>query len=288
MVSTELKHICFIMDGNRTHTIMENLHGTDEDFNYHSYYSGAEALEKLMHMTFNELKVQYLTINLIGRENCVKRKSSARAIANLVPHFFGDIWASFFKENEIRVKFVGDLDMFCNSSEDPEGLREEIKKVEERTATFDKNHLIAMAAYDPAHEYGVFFGKIQTGAKLEIEDWESYNQKRAGLTKLYYGFDVPRVDVMIRTWRPKLSAMVPILVGEYADIYLFPAPFQIFDLAAYKKIAEDYKKRALTPDTEEIWHKGGNMPVRDHKEQIKATKPVVIGSESEGVWLPCE
>lgn len=284
----DLKHICVLMDGNRTYAIMENLHGVEEDLNYQAYYSGAEALERLMRMTFNDLRVPCLSINLIGRENCVRRKGTARAITKLVPHFFGDIWTGFFRENEVRVKFVGDLELFCNSSEDPEGLREEMKRVEDSTASFGRNKLIAMAAYDPAYEYSTFFGKMQAGARLELKDWESYDRERAELAKAYYGFEVPKVDLMIRTWRPKLSAMIPILVGEYADMYFFPAPFQLFDLEAYRRIVEDYKARASTPDTEEIWNAGGKIPMRDYREQIRKLKPTVIGREFDGVWLPLE
>ncbi|MDE1825426.1 MAG: undecaprenyl diphosphate synthase family protein [Candidatus Micrarchaeota archaeon] len=284
--STELKHICFLMDGNRNYAIMENLASSNDNLDYHAYYNGAEALEKLMKMTFNELKVPYLTVNLIGRENCVKRDSSVRTITKLVPHFFGDIWIDFFKSNEIKVKFIGDLELFCNSSEDPEGLRLEIQKVEKLTQNFNKNHLILMAAYDPLYEYNTLFVKMHGKFALKIENLENYNKERESLVEAYYGFEVPKVNILIRTWWPKLSALIPILVGDHADIYLFPAPFELFNISIYRKIVEDYNNRTSSPDVEELLDKGIDAPIRNYRNEINNTKPVILGSIINDTWLP--
>lgn len=281
-----IEHICVLMDGNRTYAAMENKNSTDKDLNYLAYYSGAESLQKLMDMTFRKFRIPYLTVNLISRENCIKRRGSARTITKLVPHFFGDIWTNFFIENEVRVKFVGDLRLFYNASEDPEGLMEEIIKIEMRTLKFDKNHLIVMAAYDPLYEYRTLFREFQSEIKLDITDLERYNKERLELVRSYYGFDVPRVNVIIRTWRPKLSAIVPILVGDYADIYLFPAPFQLFNFDAYNMIVKDYNNRISTSDIEDMWNSKDNISIRNYVHKIKITKPVVIGSRAGNSWLP--
>ena len=266
----KVQHVCYLMDGDRTFAIMEGV--PDSDIEHHAYHSGALALENLMKMTFDELKIKCLSVNLIGRRNCIKRKESAEEIVSLIPKFFGKKWIDYFLENKIHVKFLGDLELFCNMAEDPKAIMSEIKRVEDLTSKFENFYLTLMSAYEPTFEY---LKLSKSGGLTSLEDAK----------KNYYGFDIPNVDFIIRAWRPKLSGCVPIMVSDYSDIYLFPSPFQCFKLEHFKMILEDYAGRSdnvLKYGAPEI------KTIREYSDRLKNNKPVIIGKKIGNIWLPME
>ncbi len=269
MKYNEVKHICFLMDGDRTYAITKKP--DKMKVNEYAYYSGALSLERLMGMVFDKLKIRSLSLNLIGRRNCVNRPDSVKNIANLVPMFFGKKWIEYFKRNKIRVKFIGDLGLFSSFGDDPESIKYEIKKIEAITSDFNDFYLILMAAYEPAYEY------MRLSKSISLDNLEE-------MKKHYYGFDIPDVDLIIRSWRPKLSGCLPILVSDYADFYFYTAPFQYFKLNDLKIIIGDHLNRAnsasITYGPEEI------ETITKLNKKIANGKVFVIGKKVNNVWFP--
>ncbi len=265
----EVKHICFLMDGDRTYAIIKK---SDKlEFNEYAYYSGALSLERLMSMTFDKLKIKYLSLNLIGRRNCIKRPESVKHIVRLVPKFFGKKWIEYFKRNKIRVKFVGDLDLFAKFGDSPDDVKYEIRKIEAMTSDFSDFHLILMAAYEPAYEY------MRLSRSIRLDNIEE-------MKKHYYGFEVPDADIVIRSWRPKLSGCLPIMVSDYANMYFYTAPFQYFKLNDLKAIVTDHLERNSSASTsygdEEI------KTIRKFHKKIERGRVFVLGKKINNVWFP--
>lgn len=265
----DINHVCFLMDGDRTFAIIKRVE--DSELNEYAYYSGAMSLERLMSMTFRELRIKYLSLNLVGRRNCIKRPGSVKTIVKLVPRFFGKKWAEYFVKNKIRVRFVGDIDLFCSLVDNPEEIKAEIRKVEYLTSTFSDFYLILMAAYEPTFEYM----KLAKSSKLEnLED----------MKKEYYGFSVPDVNILIRSWRPKLSGCLPIMVSDYPDIYFFAAPFQYFKMQQFNAIIKDYTER--TSSSSITYEKEDMEIIRKYGNKIKKGNVMIIGKKVKNIWLP--
>lgn len=266
-----IQHICYIMDGDRTYAITKKVQKLE--INNYAYYSGFLSLERLMEMTFKKIGIKYLSINLVGRRNCYKRPESIKKVVELTPTFFGKKWIQFFIRNKIRVKFFGDLELFCNLSENPLVIKEEIKKIEDITSKFEEHFLLVMAAYEPFEEYKKLF-KISNSNDLSIEE-----------AKLkYYGFSVPDVNFIIRTWRPKFTGCLPIMLTDYSDIYFFTAPFQYFKLKDLKSISEDYLSRSTSSSTN--YTDNDILTIQNNGESIKAGKIYVLGKKINNIWLP--
>ena len=268
-----VRHVCYLLDGSRTFAMINGIRY--EDIDRYAYESGAEALKNLMSMTFDELHIPFLSVALSTRSNR-GREASMKVLTRLIIPFFCEKWMDYFVKNRIRVRFVGDLELFCSVADDQKGLNDAIKRLEYDTRAFTDYYLIVMVAYDSRQEY------------LKLIRSQSLSADIKSLIDNYYGFNVPDVDLLIRSWRPRLSACIPILVGEYADIYLFPAPFQCFDMVPYKKIISDYSKRLKS--------KGGSfIYTREDVEQIKmqgsrikrsSTEPLLLGTTVGNAWLP--
>ncbi len=266
----KVQHVCYLMDGDRTFAIMERV--DKSDIEHHAYHSGALSLENLMKMTFDELRIKYLSVNLIGRRNCRNRNESASKIVSLVPKFFGKKWVNYFIEKKIRVKFLGDLELFCSVAKDPAAIMAEIRRIEELTSKFDSFYLHLMAAYEPVVEY------LKLSKSGKFTDPEAARRE-------YYGSDTPDVDFIVRSWRPKLSGCVPIMVSDYSDIYLFPAPFQYFKIDHFRSIIDDYNARVANPLT---YGPAAIKAIQDNSDKLKNGKPMVIGKRVGEVWLPIE
>jgi undecaprenyl diphosphate synthase len=272
----KIKHVCFIADGHRSFILLNNfnINRDIKDVYKYAYKSGAKALEKTIKMTFDRLHIRYLTTNAISRENCIKRSLSGKTIASLIPYLFKERMLSYFIKNMVRVKFVGDIDLICSMASDPDKLRKTIAEIEQLTSKFNKYNLIILTAFDPVHEYL----KLMKNNKKDTID-------KKILIRRYYGFDVPQVDFLIRTWWPRYS-IIPILVGEHADIYLFPAPMQAFKEKHYVKITKDYMDRITSTDSGDAYIKGVSKNLSSIKTKILSADPLLTGIKINGVWMP--
>ena len=265
----KLQHVCYLMDGTRTYQAFKKT--PYEKINEKAYYSGMNKLHNIMNMSFIDFNIRFLTVNIIGRENVEKRKDSATSIADIFPYFFLTKWKEYLIKNKVRVRFIGDLDLFCNSATNPDKVRETLNLTEKYTKKFHDHYLILMLAYEPSYEYlRIIKNNIRAGSKKD-------------LVRKYYGFYVPDVNLIIRTWRPKLSGCVPLFVSEYADIYFFPAPFMYFNRSTYKIIFEDYLKRIESSNKvptklqiKELYNAQGRL----------SKKPLPLGELVGGRWFP--
>lgn len=265
----KIQHVCYLMDGTRTYQAFKKT--PYEKINERAYYSGMNKLHSIMSMSFLDFNIKFLTVNIIGRKNMKERKDSATSIADIFPYFFLTKWKKYLIKNKIRVKFIGDLDLFCNSATEPDKVRKTLNLTERYTKNFHNYYLILMLAYEPSYEY------------LRIIKRNIRVNSKEGLIKRYYGFYVPEVNFIIRAWRPKLSGCVPLFVSEYADIYFFPAPFLYFNKSTYKTILEDYLKRIESSNKvptaqqiKELYNAQGKL----------SKKPLPIGELVGGRWFP--
>lgn len=272
-----IKHVCFVSDGHRSYALINKL-STDNLYDV-AYSTGALNLENVIKITFDKLHIKYLTTNIISRENCINRKAAGTTMAKMTIFLFKERLFDYFIKNEIRVKFIGDLDLFYSVSESPEKLKEVINEIESATSSFNKYFLTMLTAYDPVYEYAKL---ISNNKNENLNDFENYKKK---LKNKYFGFEIPSVDFVIRTWWPRYS-IIPILVGEHADVYLFPGPQEVFNEEAYMKIIVDYKNRIKSKNKEEKFTVAEGSNLSKLKNKISSVEPLIIGSMIDGFWVP--
>lgn len=270
-MNEKIKHVCFLIDGCRTYSITRGLSDHNEIYNK-AYLSGAEMLYDLQKWTFEELEIPFLSVALTTRQNHLKRVDTMRIIMDNIAEFSGQ-WIKFYNDNGVKVKFIGDVELFINSATDKNKLRKAVENLEEKTKDNKDFYFFPMVAYDSTYEYLKF---IRQNSTKKTED----------LIKEYYGVQAPPVDFLVRFWRPRLSACIPILVGDYSDFYLYPAPFQLFKREYYQKIVDDYTKRIDSRGGGFFYTKEEIAKIKEKKEIIENAEPYIIGTRIGKAWLP--
>ncbi len=98
------QHIAIIMDGNRRWADSYN-HSLVE-----AYEKGLETLHNTLHDCIN-LKIKYLTVFGFSTENWSRSENEISYLMKLFNEFL-DKAILEAKNNEIKIKFIGDLDVF--------------------------------------------------------------------------------------------------------------------------------------------------------------------------------
>ena len=111
------KHIAIIMDGNRRWAKSNNYSL------FEAYEQGLETLNDTIN-NFIKLKIKYLTVFGFSTENWSRSKKEISFLMKLFNKFL-DKAISEAEANEIRIKFIGDVDVFG-------------KKIKEKTSLLSK------------------------------------------------------------------------------------------------------------------------------------------------------
>jgi len=266
-----VKHVCYIIDGTRTYAILKRIKN-NRIYEY-AYISGALQLQRLFEMTFNDFKIPFLTVAVTTRQNHLKRARTMKTIPEHVPFFAKEKWLDYFKSNKVRVKFIGDRKLFVAAAKNRAEVLNYMRDIEKETMQFNRFHFFVMVAYDARYEYIKLLHSTKTNSISK-------------LIKKYYGLNVPPVDIIIRSWRPRLSLCIPILVGEYADVYFFPQPFQYFNKKHYESILRDYSSRIKSKGGGFLYSKKEIQKIRKLKNLITKQKPLIIGRKVGNAWIP--
>ena len=97
----KLDHIAIIMDGNRRWASANNLPS------YEGHRRGAENLWNIIN-NVQEFKLKFLTVFVFSTENWKRSKKEITFLMSLLNQFL-DHTISKIDENNIRVRFIGDL-----------------------------------------------------------------------------------------------------------------------------------------------------------------------------------
>lgn len=264
-----VNHICLLIDGTRIYAILNDA----QDIARTAYTTLFNHLTSVHKTVFLEAGIPFLSAVTSTRINHFLRPPHEidQFTTNLLRYVTES--APFFHEHEVKFRFVGDLDVFCSTCKDPLHAKELIKKTEAETQKYSTFHLFLMAAYDERHECITYLTKAET---QDVEE----------LIRDYYGCDVPEVDFTVRFGRPRLSFCLPVLVGGYTDMFLYPIPFQYFtpqDLAA---ILKDYKERPVSKGGGFAYDAEDIASIRARKDNLKFITPQVMGTLIGKVWFP--
>ena len=176
------KHIAIIMDGNRRWAKFNNCSLLE------AYEQGLETLNDTIN-NFIKLKIKYLTVFGFSTENWSRSKKEISFLMKLFNKFL-DKAISEAEGNEIRIKFIGDLEVFSKKIKEKTSLLSRLtNKKKKLTLTVAVNYggrqeiLIALKKYLTDHLNRNF------KSLKNLNDFEKY----------LFNYKVPNIDLLIRT-----------------------------------------------------------------------------------------
>jgi len=176
------KHIAIIMDGNRRWAKFNNCSLLE------AYEQGLETLNDTIN-NFIKLKIKYLTVFGFSTENWSRSNKEISFLMKLFNKFL-DKAISEAEGNEIRIKFIGDLEVFSKKIKEKTSLLSRLtNKKKKLTLTVAVNYggrqeiLIAIKKYLTDHLNRNF------KSLKNLNDFEKY----------LFNYKVPNIDLLIRT-----------------------------------------------------------------------------------------
>lgn len=276
-----INSVHIICDGNRTYSILK---GHINDIDPYAYDNAWKKLEYLTKYLINNKQIRFLIFTVTVRNNHLDRfrAETVRPVARLLVNHYKRM-RSFYSAKNVMVKFIGDLQLFIETSENPNLTKETISLIENMTKDNTDNFVALQVAYDHSYEYLKVFKMTQNFKDENLSTF--YLLKKKAVTK-YYGRDLPDIDLSIRTMRPRLSNSIPVLIGDYADFYFFPAPFPMLGKRQIDRILDDEKLRIDSKGGGYVYTDDDIKSLRNLSLKDFSNSPIFLGKKISHLWLP--
>lgn len=202
--STNLQHIAIIMDGNRRWAKSKLLPSAA------GHKKGVEALRATL-KACSEFNVKYLTVYAFSTENWNRQKEEvdflmsllAKTIVNEVPEFI---------KNNIRLRFIGDIDSLNNE------IKDVIKYGEKETEQNTGVNLQIAFNYGARMELTNAVKKI--AEKIQNGELKSEDITEEIISKNLFTANIPDPDLLIRTGGEKRISNYLLWQCAYTEIYV--------------------------------------------------------------------
>lgn len=223
MKKHSIKHIAFIMDGNRRWAKKRGL----PTFFGHS--KGYENLKKIAEACFDR-GIEVATFFAFSTENWNRSKKEVAYLLDLLGRgVTAD--AETLDKRGVKVRFLGDIDGF------PEKLARQMRAVEEKTKNNTKGTLAIAANYGGRAEILSAIKKmIEDGVKPEAIDERLFSNYT--WTK-----DLPDPDLIIRTSGEQRMSGFLTWQGVYSELLFIKKFWPEFTPAELDKALEEYASR---------------------------------------------
>lgn len=222
-----LKHIAFIMDGNRRWAKQRGLPVSQ------GHKKGADVLIEIAKAAKN-MGVKYMTVYAFSTENWQRSADEVEHLMGLLRRYL-DTGFKELEENDVRIRFVGERYMLAPD------IVEKMAKIEEATADKGSVELCVALSYGGRQEIvaatrkianEVKAGKLQPG-NIDAEIFDSH----------LYTAGFPDPDLMIRTGGELRISNYLLWQLSYSEFYFTDTLWPDFNEAELKQIIEDYTGR---------------------------------------------
>ena len=224
---TSLKHIAVIMDGNRRWAKEKHLPSAM------GHSKGVETLKKVL-KACHSYGVQYLTVYAFSTENWNRSQEEVNFLMSLLANTLKNELAEL-DENEVRIKFIGDIDAL-----NPE-LQKILRNSEEKTKNNTGVKLQIAFNYGSRMEITNACKKIAQQVKdgtLNIDEI-SENTISCNL----YTAEIPDPDLLIRTGGEKRISNYLMWQCAYSEIYVTDTFWPEFDKDSLADAIFEYGRR---------------------------------------------
>ena len=208
-------HVAIVMDGNGTWSKKNNLKRRD------GHQAGVKTAKKIVGYSI-EKGIKNITLYALSNENLARSK---RELKNLFDIFFFSFSEEkdFLFENNIKIKFIGDLEKL------PKKLREYVIYLENSTKKNKRLNLFI------ALNYG---GKQDI--KQAVKKILSKKHQNSNFENFLFSKDLPEVDLLIRTGGFKRLSNFILWQISYAELYFTDVLWPNFNKRNFFKALDWY------------------------------------------------
>lgn len=226
-VNAPIKHIAFIMDGNRRWAKKRNLPIAA------GHRKGAEKLTEIAKAVKNA-GVKYMTVYAFSTENWGREQQEVNTLMDLLRDYL-DKGFKELKENNARILFIGERYMLADD------IRQKMQKIEEDTA--DNNDVTLCVALSYGGRQEIVYAAKQIAEKAFNGEINVEQIDAEMFAKHLYTKDIPDPDLVIRTSGEKRISNYLLWQTAYSEFYFSDTLWPDFSETELKEIVENYCKR---------------------------------------------
>lgn len=225
MKSNGLKHVAFIMDGNRRWARKRMLPIIT------GHYNGAERIESLVEYAAKK-GIKYVTFWAFSTENWGRGEEETGFIMQVARDFLKSDVLERMMEKGVRVNVIGDYEAF------PEDIVDGLRRVVEKSKNNETITVIFALNYGGRAEIvravnNVLSSKFNVLSKIDEEVFSSF----------LYTKDFSDPDLIVRTGgEMRLSGFLPWQSG-YSELYFTETLWPDFDEKAFELAIEEFERR---------------------------------------------
>lgn len=213
-------HIAIIMDGNGRWAKQRNLPRTS------GHKEGLEVAKKIVKAA-KEIGVKYITLYTFSTENWKRTQEEVGYLMGLIKNHLRAEF-KFYKENDIRVKHIGNLEGL------PKDIQEEINSTVEECKDFNSLTVVLAINYGGKDE-------IIRAANKAIKENKLLTEKN--FTEFYDIPELPEVDLIIRTGGEKRLSNFLLWHGAYAELDFVDTLWPDYDEECFYSSIKEFQKR---------------------------------------------
>ena len=213
-------HIAIIMDGNGRWAKQRNLPRTS------GHKEGLEVAKKIVKAA-KEVGVKYITLYTFSTENWKRTQEEVGYLMGLIKNHLRAEF-KFYKENDIRVKHIGNLSGL------PQDIQDEINSTVEECKDF--NSLTVVLAIN----YG---GKDEISRAINKAKSENKEINENNFTEFFDLPELPDVDLIIRTGGEKRLSNFLLWHGAYAELDFVDTLWPDYNEECFYQSIKEFQKR---------------------------------------------
>lgn len=219
---SSIKHIAFIMDGNRRWAKKRGLPVIA------GHHKGAEMIEPLVEYAAKS-GISIITFWAFSTENWKRGEKEVGFLLKVFREFLKSSVANRMMKKGVRVKVIGDLTMF------PKDIYEEVQALIKKS----ENNTAVTATF--ALNYGGRAEILRAVSQMKKPARSILDEKE--FSSLLYTSDMPDPDMIVRTGgEQRLSGFLP-WQAVYSELYFVDILWPDFDQNEFQKAIEEYNRR---------------------------------------------
>lgn len=213
-------HIAIIMDGNGRWAKQRNLPRTS------GHKEGLEVAKKIVKAA-KDIGVKYITLYTFSTENWKRTQEEVGYLMGLIKNHLRAEF-KFYKENDIRVKHIGNLEGL------PKDIQEEINSTVEECKDFNSLTVVLAINYGGKDEIIRATNKAIKENRLLTEN---------NFTEFYDLPEMPDVDLIIRTGGEKRLSNFLLWHGAYAELDFVDTLWPDYTEDCFYNSIKEFQKR---------------------------------------------
>lgn len=218
----QIKHIAFIMDGNRRWARKNKLQIIM------GHNKGVDRVEKLVDYA-NKKGIEYVTFWAFSTENWNRAKEEVNDLMTVFRNMLNGEMIKRMMENGARVKTIGDISAF------PKDIYERLLEITDMSKNNTKITTVFALNYGGRPEILQAINKLLKNKKSEVTDEE--------FAKELFTADFPDPDLIVRTaGEQRLSGFMP-WQSTYSEFYFTEILWPDFDEKQFQIALDDFADR---------------------------------------------